>query len=334
MDHITAAGSSSLPPDSICDVAGLRVGHFSDSRRPTGCTVLLCEQGAVASVDVRGAAPGTRETDLLAPENTVEQVHAILLTGGSAFGLDAASGVMRWLAERGHGLPVGPARVPIVPAAVLFDLWVGDPSIRPDADAGYAACMAAAEQAPEQGNVGAGSGASVGKLFGPQHAMKGGIGSASLTVHGITVGALVAVNAVGDVIDPADGRLVAGARGDDGRTLLGSAHALSEGRVPAALLDGMSTTLGIVATDALLNKTQAKKVAQMSHDGLARTINPVHTPFDGDMMFAVATGRSGRTAHVGLVGALAAEVTARAVLRAVRAARSLPGLPAACDLSI
>lgn len=330
MDHITAAGSSSLPPDSICDVAGLRVGHFSDPRRPTGCTVLLCEQGAVASVDVRGAAPGTRETDLLAPENTVEQVHAILLTGGSAFGLDAASGVMRWLAERGHGLPVGPARVPIVPAAVLFDLWLGDRAIHPDAAAGYAACEAATSAPPEQGNAGAGTGASVGKLFGPQRAMKGGIGSASVTVHGVTVGALVAVNAVGDVIDPSTGRTVAGARGDDGKPL-GTASALLQGRVPAMLLTGMSTTIGIVATDAKLSKSQAKKLAQMSHDGLARSINPVHTPFDGDVMFALATGGSGISGNLALLGALAAEVTAIAVLRAVRAAASLPGLPAAVD---
>ena len=331
MDDTMPADRNPNPRDSICDVAGLSVGHFSDPRRPTGCTVLLCEQGATASVDVRGAAPGTRETDLLAPENTVEQVHAILLTGGSAFGLDAASGVMRWLAERGHGLPVGRARVPIVPAAVLFDLWLGDPAIHPDAAAGYAACEAASSAVPAQGNVGAGSGASVGKLFGPERAMKGGIGSASVTVHGVTVGALVAVNAVGDVIDPASGQTIAGARGDDGKPL-GTASALLQGRVPAMLLTGMSTTLGIVATDARLSKSQAKKLAQMSHDGLARSINPVHTPFDGDVMFALATGGSGIAGNVTLLGALAAEVSATAVLRAVRAARSLPGLPAAADL--
>ncbi|MET0518293.1 MAG: P1 family peptidase [Burkholderiaceae bacterium] len=314
--------------DSICDVAGLKVGHYSDPRRPTGCTVLLCEAGAVAGVDVRGAAPGTRETDLLAPENTVDRVHALLLAGGSAFGLDAAGGVMRWLAERGHGFPVGPARVPIVPAAVLFDLWLGDPAVTPDAAAGYAACEAASTAAPQQGCVGAGSGATVGKLFGIERAMKGGIGSASIKVGAVTVGALVVVNAIGDIVDPADGRLVAGARGDDGRPL-GSARAMLRGALPERHLAGMATTLGIVATDARLDKAQAKKMAQMSHDGLARTINPVHTVSDGDVMFALATGGAGLPGNLNLLGVLAAEMTARAVLCAIRAATGLerPGLP-------
>ncbi|MDN3920126.1 P1 family peptidase [Roseateles violae] len=311
---------------SLCDVRGLKVGHHSDTRRPTGCTVVLCEQGATAGVDVRGAAPGTRETDLLAPENTVEQVHALLLSGGSAFGLDAAGGVMRWLAERGHGLPVGAARVPIVPAAVLFDLWLGDPAITPDAAAGYAACEAASEAPPAEGSIGAGAGASVGKLFGLEYAMKGGIGTASICLDGITIAALVAVNALGDVIDPASGRVLAGARGADGRPR-GTARALLAGERPARLLRGTATTLGVVATDARLTKTQCKKIAQMSHDGLARTINPVHTPSDGDVMFALATGAAGREADLGWLGALAAEVTAQAVLRAVRAASGLPGLP-------
>ena len=217
-------------PGAITDITGLQVGHFSDSRRPTGCTVLLCPQGVVAGVDVRGAAPGTRETDLLHPLATIECVHALLLTGGSAFGLAAADGVMRWLEARGHGVQVGPAssdgtpgrsfRIPIVPAAVLFDLWVGDASIRPDAAAGHAACEAASSNPPAQGSVGAGAGAAVGKLFGIGRAMKGGIGTASLTVGATTVAALVAVNAVGDVVDPASGRVIAGARADDGRTPL------------------------------------------------------------------------------------------------------------------
>lgn len=321
---------------SICDVAGLRVGHFTDARRPTGCTVVLCEQGATAGVDVRGAAPGTRETDLLAPENTVDQVHALLLSGGSAFGLDAAGGVMRWLLERGHGFPVGPARVPIVPAAVLFDLWLGDPSIFPDAAAGYAACEAASRAAPAEGCVGAGTGASVGKLFGLEHAMKGGIGSASVKVGAVTVGALVVVNAIGDIIDPSSGRWVAGARGTAGRPR-GSAQAMLRGTLPARPLAGMATTLGIVATDAQLDKAAAKKMAQMSHDGLARTINPVHTLSDGDVMFALATGASGLPGNLNLLGVLAAEMTALAVLRAIRAAtglhtEGLPHLPAAGEL--
>ncbi|WP_127996205.1 P1 family peptidase [Piscinibacter defluvii] len=317
---------------SIVDVAGLRVGHFTDTRRPTGCTVVLVDGGAVAGVDVRGAAPGTRDTELLAPLNTVEQVHAVLLSGGSAFGLDAAGGVMRWLEECGVGVPVGPARVPIVPAAVLFDLWLGDASIRPDAAAGHAACLAAGRTAPAEGNVGAGAGATVGKLFGIGRAMKGGIGSASVTVDGLTVGALVAVNALGDVVDPSTGRPIAGARTADGRALLGSMDALLRGELPAPLQPGSATTLGVIATDAVLTKAQAQKIAQMAHDGLARCINPVHTMGDGDTLFALGTGTAGRSANTTLLGALAAEVTARAVLRAVRAAGSLPGLPAAGDL--
>lgn len=323
-------------PGAITDIAGLAVGHFTDSRRPTGCSVLLCPQGAVAGVDVRGAAPGTRETDLLHPLATLEQVHAILLTGGSAFGLDAAGGVMRWLEEHGHGVPVGPARVPIVPAAVLFDLWVGDARIRPDAAAGYAACAAASAAHPAQGSVGAGAGASVGKLFGIGRAMKGGIGSASLKVGAITVGALVAVNAIGDVVDPATGRVIAGARADDGRTPLDTLAAIIDDQLPAHLLAGMATTIGIVATDAQLTKAQANKLAGMAHDGLSRSINPVHTATDGDALFAVATGGSGKPGHLTVLGALAAEVTARAVLNAVRAAHGLtdPDLPCARDLGL
>jgi L-aminopeptidase/D-esterase-like protein len=317
---------------SFAGLAGLKVGHFTDTRRPTGCTVVLCEEGAVAGVDVRGAAPGTRETDLLRPDNLVEKVHAVLLSGGSAFGLDAATGVMRWLEERGHGLPVGPSSVPIVPAAVLFDLWVGDGLVRPDAAAGYAACEAANLGPIAQGSVGAGTGALVGKLFGVQHAMKGGIGCASLTVEGMTVAALVAVNAVGDVIDPATGRPIAGARIADGHSMLGTTEALARGELPPAWVAGGATTIGIVATDAALTKAQANKLATMAHDGLARTIDPVHTMSDGDTLFALATGRAGRSAHLTLLGALAARVTAQAVLNAVRHAAALPGWPSAADL--
>lgn len=315
--------------DSIVDVAGLSVGHFTDARRPTGCTVVLTPQGATCGVDVRGAAPGTRETELLSPLNAVDKVHAVLLAGGSAFGLDAAGGVMRWLEERGAGVPVGPVRVPIVPAAILFDLWLGDARVRPDAAAGYAACAAASRERPAQGSVGAGAGASVGKLYGIARAMKGGIGTASLRVGGITVGALVAVNALGDVIDPASGRPVAGARSADGQHLLGTLNAILAGDLPAPFQPGSATTIGVVATDAALNKAQANKVAQMAHDGLARAINPVHTMGDGDTLFALATGETGRAADVTLIGALAAEATARAVLNAVRAAGRLagPGLP-------
>lgn len=325
--------------DSIVDMAGVSVGHFTDTRRPTGCTVVLVPEGAVCGVDVRGAAPGTRETELLSPLNAVEQVHAVLLAGGSAFGLDAAGGVMRWLEERGVGVQVGPARVPIVPAAILFDLWVGDARIRPDAAAGYAACDAASRDTPAQGNVGAGAGASVGKLFGIDRAMKGGIGSASVSVGGITVGAIVAVNALGDVIDPASGQPIAGARTADGRALQGTMASLLRGELPAPFQPGSATTIGVIATDAALTKAQANKIAQMAHDGLARSINPVHTMGDGDALFALGTGAAGRTASTTLLGALAAEVTARAVVKAVRAARGLggagmPELPSLHELPI
>ncbi len=321
-----------LHPGALTDVAGLAVGHHTLAARATGCTVVLCPAGAVAGVDVRGAAPGTRETDLLKPDNLVEQVHAVVLAGGSAFGLDTASGVMRWLDERGHGFTVGPARVPIVPAAVLFDLWVGDPRVRPGADDGYAACEAASTQAPAQGSVGAGAGATVGKLLGVARAMKGGIGTASVRVGTVTVGALIAVNAVGDVVDPASGRPLAGARSADGRTLADIVPALLRGEGPAGALAGMATTIGVVATDAQLTKPQANKLATMAHDGLARCIRPVHTMTDGDTLFALATGASGRGADLTVLGAMAAEATARAVLNAVRAATSLPGLPAQRDL--
>jgi L-aminopeptidase/D-esterase-like protein len=324
-----------LFPGAITDVAGLRVGHFTDSRRPTGCTVLLCPQGATCGVDVRGAAPGTRETDLLRPDNLVEQVHALLLTGGSAFGLDAASGVMHWLEERGHGLAVGPAVVPIVPAAVLFDLWIGDHRIRPDAAAGYAACEAASHEPPAQGSVGAGAGASVGKLFGIDRGMKGGIGTASLKVGAVTVGALVAVNPTGDVIDPRDGRVIAGTRGADGRPRSAS-QAITAGEIPPRALPGMATTIGVVATDAQLSKAQCQKLASMAHNGLARSIDPVHTMADGDTLFALATGASGRPGEMSVLGVLAATVTARAVLNAVRSATGLadPPLPSARDLGL
>jgi L-aminopeptidase/D-esterase-like protein len=322
-----------MGPTTEPSFAGLKVGHFTDARRPTGCTVVLCgEEGAVAGVDVRGAAPGTRETDLLKPDNLVERVHAVLLTGGSAFGLDAAGGVMRWLEARGIGLPVGPSRVPIVPTAVLFDLWVGDGHVRPDAQAGWAACDAATDGPVAQGSVGAGAGALVGKLHGPGRAMKGGIGCASLTVEGITVAALVAVNAVGDVVDPATGCPVAGARTADGRRLLGTTDALVRGELPPALIAGGATTIGVVATDALLTKAQANKLATMAHDGLARTIDPVHTMSDGDTLFALATGRASRSLHLTLLGALAARATAQAVLNAVEHATGLPGWPSAREL--
>jgi len=281
-----------MHPGALTDIAGLKVGHWTSAERPTGCTVVLCEAGAVAGVDVRGAAPGTRETDLLDPTHLVDKVHAILLAGGSAWGLDAATGVVRWLEERGVGFDVGVARLPLVPGAVLFDLMVGDASIRPDAAAGYAACEAASGKAPAQGNVGAGAGACVGKIFGMDRAMKAGIGTASVTVGGVTVGALIAVNALGDVVDPDTAQVIAGARTRNGKALLDSRRALLRGESPIPVLAGTNTTIGVIATDATLTKAQATRLAVMAHDGLARSINPVHTMSDGDTLFALGTGRA------------------------------------------
>jgi L-aminopeptidase/D-esterase-like protein len=327
---------SPVAPNSIAAVAGLEIGHFTDPRRPTGCTVVIARDGAVAGVDVRGAAPGTRETDLLAPTNLVERVHAIVLAGGSAWGLEAATGVVRWLEEQGVGMPVGPARLPIVPAAVLFDLLVGDSGVRPDAQAGYRACQAASRNPPAEGNVGAGAGAAVGKVFGIARAMKGGIGSASVTVDGVTVAALIACNALGDVIDPDTAQVIAGARTADGKRLIDTRRALLAGEAPRPLIAGTNTTIGVIATDAVITKIQATRLAQMGHDGLARSINPVHTMSDGDTLFALGTGAAGKSLGMMTLGTMAAEVTARAVARAVRAAQGISvdglSLPALADL--
>jgi L-aminopeptidase/D-esterase-like protein len=317
-------------PDSITAVQGIEAGHFTDASRPTGCSVVLARGGvngsAVGGVDVRGAAPGTRETDLLAPGNLVQTVHAVLLCGGSAWGLDAAGGVMRWLEEQGIGLPVGqtPGQlVPIVPAAVLFDLHLGDARIRPDAAAGYAACQNASAAAIAQGNVGAGAGATLGKMFGMAHAMKGGIGSAAVQVGNVRVGALIAVNALGDVIDPATGLPLAGARrADDPYRLRDSAAAVLAGERTQSVLAGRNTTIGVIATDAPLTKAQAQRLAGAGHDGLARAIRPVHTMSDGDTLFALATARA-PALDFNVLCVMAAEAVQRAILNAVRAAKGV-----------
>ncbi len=315
-------------------VAGIEVGHFTLAERPTGCTVILMADGAVGGVDVRGGAPGTRETDLLDPINTVETIHAVVLSGGSAFGLDAASGVVRFLDERGVGFPVGPVTVPIVVGAILFDLRVGDkPRIRPGADCGYRAASRATSGPIEEGNVGAGAGATVGKLAGMERAMKAGIGTASFTLpNGLIVAALVAVNSMGDVVDPSTGGIVAGIRTADGNALADARRVL-RARGSAAGSPRENTTIGVVATNARLTKVQATKMAQMAHDGLARAIVPAHTPWDGDTMFALATGTHEGEVDVTLIGALAAEATAKAIVRAAQRAHGLPGLPAARDLA-
>jgi len=312
---------------SIVDIPGLKVGHFTMSERLTGCSVVLAPQGAVGAVDVRGAAPGTRETDLLDPANLVDKVHAVLLSGGSAFGLDATTGVMRWLNEQGLGFETGYGRVPIVPAAVLFDLAVvrdGDnPQARPDAQAGYGACQAASTAQPAAGNVGAGAGACVGKLFGLERSMKGGIGNASVRVGPWVVGALVACNAVGDVMDPATGQVLAGARTADGQDLLDTQRALLAGERGNRPLPGTNTTIGVVATNATLTKAQAKRLAMSAHDGLARTIRPAHTTLDGDTLFALATGTETGPTDLLLLSVMAAEATAMATLDAIRHAQDI-----------
>jgi len=327
---MSSAPEETMPTGTLVDVPGVQVGHAEDPSALTGCTVVLCEAGGACGVDVRGAAPGTRETDLLNPLNLVNQVHAICLAGGSAFGLDAASGVMRYLEERGVGLPVGVGVVPIVPAAVLFDLALGDPHVRPNAEMGYQAATSASRDPVREGNVGAGCGASVGKLAGFASAMKSGLGSASRTLnHGLVVGAIVAVNAVGEVRDPKTGQTLAGARAEDG-SLLDSLDLL-ESATLNFVPPGTNTTIAVVATNVNLNKAQMNKVPQMAHNGLTRTIKPVHTMHDGDTVFALATG--GVDAHVDLVGAIAAEVLAEAVIRAIKTAQGAGGLPAWRDMA-
>jgi L-aminopeptidase/D-esterase-like protein len=316
----------------LTDVPGIKVGHFTLSERPTGCTVILTgEAGAVAGVDERGSAPATRETDLLNPVNIVQVAHAVVLSGGSAFGLDTASGVMRYLEEHKIGFAFGTTHVPIVPAAALFDLSVGDGRIRPGAECGYQAALAASDAAVAEGNVGAGAGATVGKAGGMGQAMNGGIGSASITMpDGLVVAALVAANGMGDIIDPETGQVVAGVRAPDGRSFVDARKLLRSGAIKFRA--GENTTLGVIATNAKLTKTEAKRVSEMAHDGYARAIAPSHTPGDGDTIFTLATGSKAGVADSGLVGVLAADVMARAIVRAARQATGIPGYPAARDL--
>ena len=324
---------SARPPSGggLTAIDGLKVGHHTLAARPTGCTVVLAEAGATAAVDVRGSAPGTRETALLDPTNTVRQVHAIVLAGGSAFGLAAADGVMRYLEERGVGYETHAARVPIVPAAILYDLGVGgDAAVRPAADCGYRAARGASSGPVAEGSVGAGAGATVGKLAGPGRSMKGGIGSALVELPGgIRVAALMAVNAVGDIVDPDTGAIIAGARTADG---LGFAGARTLLRGGASAAGGEHTTIGVVATNAALDKAQLALLARMAHDGLARAVRPAHTPADGDAIFALATGSADGEASLLQLGAAAADATADAIVRGVRAAAGLPGYPSVRDL--
>jgi L-aminopeptidase/D-esterase-like protein len=317
--------------DEITFIQGIRVGHYTDPEAATGCTVLLCESGAVAGVDVRGSAPGTRETDLLRPMNLVDKVHAILLSGGSAFGLDAAAGVMRYLGERGVGYDTLSGKVPIVPAAILFDLDIGDSKVRPGPEEGYMACLNASDSEITEGCVGAGTGATVGKLLGPQQATKSGLGIASEKISSdVVVTTIVAVNAFGDIIDPTTGNVLAGTRRHDGKGFVNTAQLLTKQDIESRNEAPNNTTIGIVITNANLNKEQINKVAQMAHDGIARSIDPCHTMYDGDTIFTLSLGQE--TSDINVIGTSAAHVVSKAIIRAVKSADTLAGIPAECDI--
>jgi L-aminopeptidase/D-esterase-like protein len=314
------------------DIPGFKVGHAQHVEAITGCSVILAPNGATCGVDQRGGAPGTRETDLCRPMHLISEVHAVLLSGGSAFGLAAADGVMRWLEEHDIGFDTGFARVPLVPTAVLFDLSVGRADIRPDAAMGYNACETAVSETthPQTGNVGAGIGATVGKVMGPQGAMKGGLGQAVVEFQpGLWVGAMIAVNCFGDVVEPLTGQIIAGARrlpDHDFVDTMGQLPQLATGFATPG-----NTVIGVVATNATLNKEGANKVAQMAHNGLAKTISPAHTMYDGDTIFTLASGHGGPV-DVNLIGAFAVEATALAVVNAIEEAATLAGIVAAADL--
>ncbi|RJR20457.1 MAG: peptidase S58 family protein [Desulfobacteraceae bacterium] len=306
------------------EIGDIKVGHAHDLNAATGCTVIICEKGATAGVDVRGGAPGTRETDLLSPVNLVDKVHAVFLSGGSAFGLDAAAGLMDFLEEKGIGLDVGVTRVPIVCGAVLFDLTIGDFRVRPDREMGYRACQAAAGKMTCRGNLGAGTGATVGKILGMKRAMKGGLGSSSLQIGELKVGAMAAVNCLGDVVDPLTGERLAGPLSEDMMTVLDTEEIMTRSSFEKKDLFGRNTTIGVVATNAALTKSQATKLASMAQDGFARVMRPAHSMFDGDTIFAVAAGSV--SADLSVLGLLGARLMERAVVDAVKSAESLCGI--------
>ncbi len=315
---------------AITDVSGLKVGHYTDRRAATGCTVILCERGAVAGVGVSGSSPGTRETDLLRADNLVDMVQAIVLSGGSAFGLDAATGVMRYLEERGFGYETSAGRVPIVPAAIIFDLNTGDCETRPGASEGYQACLAATDVEVAEGCVGAGTGATVGKILGVERAVKSGLGTASQRIAGdIVMAALIVVNAVGDVIEPGTGKILAGPRKSDESGFLSTSELL-KGEFKEAV-PPFNTVIGVVATDAKLNKAETNRLARIAQVGIARTIDPCHTLYDGDALFALSMGDD-KEADINALGAVAADVVAEAIVRAILKAETLAGLPSAKDV--
>lgn len=305
------------------NIPGIKLGHAQNMKAATGCTVVICENGATAGVDVRGGSPGTRETDLLNPMNLVDKVHAVFLSGGSAFGLDAASGMMQYLEERNIGFDVGVTKVPIVTGAVLFDLNIGDFRVRPDKKMGYEACVNANNIDCPEGNVGAGTGATVGKIIGPEYSMKGGLGTYCLQVGELFVGAVVAVNCLGDVVDPLTGNIIAGALDSTKTKFINTENVMISQYDKNKNVFTGNTTIGIVATNAKLTKSQANKIASMTHNGYGRTMRPAHSMFDGDTIFALGTGYI--DADVNVVGLLAARVMEQAVLRAVKNTTSVHG---------
>ncbi len=311
-------------------IDGIKVGHVQDFKAATGCTVIICEEGATAGVDVRGGSPGTRETDLLDPQNLVDKIHAVMLSGGSAFGLDAASGAMKYLEERDIGFDVQVTKVPIVCSAVLFDLVVGDYRVRPDFNMGYKACTNATDKECPNGNIGAGTGATVGKFLGIERAMKGGLGSYALQIGDLKVGAIVAVNALGDIIDPETGEILAGLLDEDGKKLVGTENVMAEKYSEKKNVFSGNTTIGVVATNGIFTKAEANKLASMSHNGYARTMRPSHSIFDGDTIFTMATGKV--KADINVVGFLAARTMERAVINAIKSAESAYGFKAYREL--
>lgn len=316
---------------SFNSIEGIRIGNAQNFDGQTGCTVLICEKGAPAGVDVRGGSPGTRETDLLNPVNLVDRIHAVMLSGGSAFGLDAASGAMQYLEERNIGFDVGVTKVPIVCSAVLFDLKIGNYKIRPDKKMGYEACKDAELNIVKNGNVGAGTGATVGKISGIEHSMKGGLGVFAMQEGELKVGAVVAVNCLGDVVDPKNKNIIAGVLGDDGKHFLNSEKIMLERYRDRKNLFSGNTTIGVVVTNAKFTKTEMNKIAQMTHDGYARTMNPAHSMFDGDTIFSMSTGDI--EADMSVVGFLSANVMEKAILRAVQSADSVFGFKSYKDIS-
>ncbi len=310
-------------PGYITDISGIKVGHSQSEAGMTGCTAVICEKGATGGVDVRGSAPGTRETDLLKPENLVDRIHAVVLSGGSAFGLEAASGVMNYLEENNVGFDTGTTKVPIVASAVIFDLNIGDSRIRPDLKMGYNAAKSATSEERRQGNIGCGMGATVGKILGPAHAMKSGLGSATVRAGDLVVSAIVAVNSFGDIFDYETGKQLAGVYDYEKNEMLNTYSIMKEQLKPVGF-PMRNTTIAVVATNAILTKAGANKVASMAHNGFARSINPVHTMYDGDTIFAMATNEI--HGDVSMTGTMAGEAISRAIKNAITSAKPCCGL--------